>query len=74
MSCMLNPFENSDLKQNALLVKHKEIHYFSLLLFCQPFRLDLNELKSKEYVKKKIVLVTLLTVSVDCSLNFNFVY
>lgn len=55
MSSKLNHFENSDLKQNVLLAKHKEIHYFSLLLFCQSFKLDLNELKSKEYVKKKIV-------------------
>lgn len=74
MSCMLNHFENSDLKQNVLLVKHKEMYYFSLLLFRQSFKLDLNKLKSKEYVKKKIVLVTLLTVTVECSLNFNFVY
>lgn len=73
MSHMLNHFKNSDLKQNVLLVKNKEIHYFSLLLFCQPFKLDLNELKSKEYVKKKIVLVTLVAVTIDCSLNLNFV-
>lgn len=51
MSCMLNPFVNSDLKQNVLLVKHKEIHFSSLLLFCQPLKIDLSELKSKDYVK-----------------------
>lgn len=71
MSCMLNPFANSDLKRNVLLVKHEEIPYFSLLLFCQP--LKINELKSKGHMKKIMVLVTLFTVTVDCSLHFNFI-
>lgn len=52
MSRMLKHFENPDLKQNVLLLKHKEFHYFSLLLFCQPFKLDLNGLNQRSMRKE----------------------